>query len=394
MIALLALLTAVKLVLAASVGGTADIPQQLEQARAWLSGRDVFDPQNTGSNPSFFPPGHYALAAAAVWIAEATGTSFAFWIKTPAILADFGVALLLWRIPIGGPKAALAYMVNPLSLLLSVYHGQVHTVAVAAGLFALWCVVQDRFVAGAALLAVAASVRQHLAVLIVPAVLRAGRDRALGIAVFAVLMLGVNLSVLSSDHPLRILAPTWSYGTWGYTIPLAQAPRVLALAGLPDNGVLASVNATIVTYGASVYWVWAAVFTLRAWWRPDPDLWRTALLFFVGFYTISPGFGVQWLIWALPFWLLVNVREALLYSALGGLFVGLMYRAWGFSARYGVASVTENLHALSTGDLLLYLAAGAMGLLTWIFCARAAWRLAWPEPAVARNLRLAGQTLP
>ena len=96
----------------------------------------------------------------------------------------------------------------------------------------------------------------------------------------------------------------------------------------------------------------------------------------LGIYSVSPGFGVQRLIWAVPFWLIDNPREAIGYSALAGAYLAGSYWQWSLNAKYGVGSITANLDLLTWGDLAGVFLVGAIGFLTWVYCARAAWRLA------------------
>ena len=84
---------------------------------------------------------------------------------------------------------------------------------------------------------------------------------------------------------------------------------------------------------------------------------------------------MQWLVWAVPFWLVVNRREAMRYSLLAGAFLAGCYWQWGLNEKYGVGSLTAHLNQLTTGDLVGVLLVGAVGLLTWLYCARTAWRL-------------------
>jgi len=137
-------ITAVKLAMAAVWGWTADIPQTEAQARAFLLGGDLLDPAVTGHNPSFFPLGHYLIAAGCALASDATHLPFAFLIKVPAILADLAIASWMRTIPKTGNTGALLYLLNPVTWLLSVYHGQLHTVAVAAAWCAIWLAEERR----------------------------------------------------------------------------------------------------------------------------------------------------------------------------------------------------------------------------------------------------------
>jgi len=207
-VAFLLAATAAKLVLAVFAGGTLDVQNQLLQARAWARGGDMLDSETVG-NPAFFPTGHFVIVRAALAAAELSGTPFAFWIKVPAILADLGVALLLLRVPAAGAAAALLFMANPVTLLLAVHHGQVHTVAaaIAAAIAALALALAERGLprSAAVVRALAASVRQHLAALVLP-LLRATRgDRLQAAALFAAVLFVVNAPLLlGSEHSARI----------------------------------------------------------------------------------------------------------------------------------------------------------------------------------------------
>ena len=370
--------TAAKLALAAVVGSTADVGQTLAGARAFVAGRDVLDPGSTGGNPLYFLMGHSYIAAACLLVAQTLGLSFAFVIKTPAILADLLIVGLLATVSGGGAGAALLYLLNPVTILLSVYHGQVHTVAVAGAVLALWLAERGRSMASAFVLALAATVRQHFAVLIVPLWMGSGARRALTFLGFAFTLLLLNVPLFASAHPGRVLMPMSNTGLWGYAMIVRHGPRVLALAGLSGvEATLAPLDRGLETYGPALYWIWTIVFVVWVWWRRVEDLWRAALVYLLGFYAIGPGFGVQWLIWAVPFWLVVERRQAVLYCVLAGSYLMGSYWQWGLNAKYGVWSVTANLHVLSRGDLLGLILVGALGFFTWAFCARAAWRLAW-----------------
>ena len=159
----LVVITLIKLVLAAFWGWTNDIPQTLAQAEAFLYSPHLLRP----AAPSIFPLGYYLLETAPLVASLWTGLSYAFWLKVPAILADLLIALTLRAMPRGGEWAAFLYMANPVSFLLSVYHGQLHTAATAGAILALWYAERHRAVASGVALGLAASVRQHFGILIV-----------------------------------------------------------------------------------------------------------------------------------------------------------------------------------------------------------------------------------
>lgn len=381
MIVFLLLATLAKLALAAIAGGTADIRQYLQQAQAFLAGADVFDPANTGNNPSFFLVGHYALVSLVALVANATGIPFGFWVKVPAIVSDLAVCLVLRRASPAGDLAATAYMINPVTLLLSVHHGQIHSVATAIAVWAYSRAVGGHALQSGLLLGFGASVRQHFAVLVVPLVIRLSAQRARLIAGLVGVLVLVNLPLLASSYAWRFTTPASTPGIWGYSIPLLHGPRVLALAGFEVAQPVAASADVLASHGAVLVWAWTLAFVAWSWRRLEADPWHAALLFLVGIYTVTPAFGVQWLVWALPFWLVADPRGAMVYGALAGVYLIGTYWVWTFPARYGVRSITANLGVLAPADLALYLVVGALGIVAWLYCAATAYRLVRTRPA-------------
>lgn len=373
----LLVITGAKLAMAALVGSTADVLQMRLAGEAFLAGKDLLDPANTGGNPTYLLLGHSFLSGASLLVARVTGLSFDFVVKLPAIISDLAVALLLRSTPGGGDRAALVYMAVPLTVLLSAYHGQLHTVALVGAVFALWLADRQRLAVGGLMLALAASVRQHYAALIVPLVRTAGSSRIATLLTFVGALTLLNSPLLGSAHPDRVLQPISNYGLWGWTMIIQHGPRIITLAGLGGvESALVSVNRVLEAHAPWFNWLWTAVFVVWVWRRPEASRWRAALLFLLGIYAVSTGFGVQRLIWALPFWLVVNIREGIVYGLLGSAYLAASYWQWGLNTKYGVESLVANLRLLTPGDLIGVLLVSALGFVTWAYCTRAAWRLA------------------
>ena len=369
--------TAVKLLLAAVLGSTVDVLQIRSAGEALLAGRDLLDPASTEGNPTYLLLGHSLVAAASLAVANALGTSFDLIVKVPAILADLGIAWLLRTLRRGGDRAALLYMLNPLTVLLSAYHGQLHTVAVLGTVATLWLTERQRPIEAAIVLALAVSVRQHVAVLLVALLARVRERRRAIVVAFGLALVVVNAPLLVNPHIDRVLAPASNYGLWGYAMVVQHGPRLVRRLGIADvEWVVRPLNRALEHYGAGLPWLWAAVFVAWVARRRPDDLWRSTLLFLLGIYAVGTGFGVQRLVWALPFWLVVDRRGALAYSGLAGAYLAATYWQWTLNAKYGVGSLMASLHLVRPGDLAGIAGVGALGLLTWAYSTRMAWRLA------------------
>ena len=373
----LIIVTVVKIVLAAVLGGTADIRQTYSQAQAFLSGMDIYDEISTGG-PAFFPIGHYLLASASLLASNLLGLPFAFIIKVPSILADLLIAFLLRSLSNGGNHAALLYMLSPVIFIISVKHGQLHTVAVLFAVFCLWLADRKRFDLAALALIISASIRQHWAILIIPLAAKHGKKGLMLIVAFSGLFLLINTPlVFNSNSPGNIFQPTWTYGSWGYSVILIQGSRVLNLFSISGNmPIVDSLNDILMTHGSMIYWVWSIIFSILVWLHRDVDLWDLALLFILGIYILSPGFGVQWLVWLVPFLMVYNQRSAIHYSIAAAVFVGAQYWwQWGLNAKYGVSSITQNLSLLTINDLIGLVLVGALGVLIWAYLVKIAYGL-------------------
>lgn len=378
LIPFLFIITAAKIFLSFHWGHTADIDIMRASAETFLSGRDIFDPANTLKSPVHLPIGHHLIVGAALLMERAAGVPFSFAIKLPAVFSDLFVALLLRTESRQGNRASLIYMLNPVTFLLSVYHGQLHSVAAAGAFAAAALAIRGHAGAGGLLLGLASSIRQHFLLIALPLLpLRTpARSSVRFLSALAATLVVVNAALLRYDGADRLSGPISSYGMWGYTMLLLQGPRVLELYGVSRMGdSFASLNGALRGAGSSMNLVWIAAFsllTLARTRRGAVDPWRWILLYLLGLYVFAPGIGVQWLIWALPFWIVVDPRAAAVYSGAAGTFIGGSYWQWTLNKKYGVYSMTANLRLLEPWELGGMMFVAAAGLLTWLLVAKTA----------------------
>jgi hypothetical protein len=359
--------TLVKLALAAFLGGTQQVVELRAQGETLLAGEDVLDPRRTANSPSFFPMGNHLIAAACVLVSRTSGIPFVVVIKWPAILCDMGIALLLAG---GGhARAGLLYLLSPVSLVLSVYHGQLHTVALLGCVLGLRLAGGRRQAGAGAALALAASVRQHFAVLL-PALARGSPAPGRLLLGFAVALLAVNAPLpWMGDWRASMLRPAINYGAWGYDMLLLQGPKLLALMGVTGAArAVSGINRALAANANLLALVWPAVFAVAALVRAPRDAWRAAFVYLLGVYVFTPGVAVQWLIWAVPFFLVLEPRQARVYTVLATAFILGSYWRWTLNAAHGVYALTLHLDVLSRAELAGVVLVGALGVATWAFC--------------------------
>jgi hypothetical protein len=193
----------------------------------------------------------------------------------------------------------------------------------------------------------------------------------MSIMVFFVVLILSNIPLFSSTHIKNVFVPVSNYGLWGYSMILNHGPRLLSLAGFNRvESLMTPLNNALELYGPGFYLIWALIFSIWYWYREPENEWSAGLFFLLGIYTIGTGFGVQRLIWVVPFWLIVSFRQGTIFCILASIYLIGSYWQWTLNDKYSVVSITQNLDVLKVCDLFGLIIVGMFGFLTWAYCAR------------------------
>lgn len=305
------------------VGAGYDIESFHLVTDALLSGREVYTAV-LGRHP-YLPFQMYIMGVMAA-LSQATGLAYVVAIKLPAILGDIALTALIYKaIAAGGSRKetaaylAILYAINPVSLLVTAYHGQFE--AITLFLLALswyfWEFGRRIRSSGASLgLAI---LNKTWPVVFLPIVLLRLHNRrsqliyltlAAGIPIIAVL---AYLIIFNAD-PMPMLRRALTHrGVAGYWGPGAvlfpAAGRFPPIQPLADWLLLAR-NWLLV--GGIVYALWVT----RAQSALDATL--TVLLCL---FVLTVGFGIQWLVWLVPFALLAGEDRWLKVYSLAATFM-------------------------------------------------------------------------
>src|SRR5437867_4443188 len=128
----------VRVVPAAFFYGTSDVMAWELLGQLLLNGENFY-----GTELHNWPP-LWIYFLAGLWLVHAaSGLPIAFLVKLPPIAADAGLAVLLYRTGVrrgwsrrGAALAGLAYALNPISILISGYHGQFDSLMIATAYLA------------------------------------------------------------------------------------------------------------------------------------------------------------------------------------------------------------------------------------------------------------------
>lgn len=262
--------------------------------------------------------------------ANRDGQTFAFLLRLPGIVADFGTVLaLLWlRRKTGQPPwwAIAVLALSPVSLMVSGYHGNVDSVLVLAlTLAGCACVARRPELCG---LALAGALQVKIVpLLFVPAFFfwwwQQGRARLFVMTAALVTLAGWIVPLVAVPGPFlkNVLAYPSFWGTWGITLGL----RGTGLAMFQQLG-FERQSAAQFAVGLLLKAVIVSATLLLAWRRrKENEVLATIALTWLVFFAFAPGFGVQYLVWLAPFAACLSARWFLALTAASSIFLFRFY---------------------------------------------------------------------
>jgi hypothetical protein len=295
---------------------------------ALVGARTVDDPLHTyGGDVLYpYPPGYLPWLAAASELSRTTGESFSTLAHLLPILADVALAVAVY-VYLGWRRATesmrtlgfAAVMLGPAFIAISGYHGQMDGVAILPGVLALMAWERrpqsNRAIESGILVAIGGLIKSVPMLLVLP-LLSSARSVREGLklvvsagAVFGLVCLPFFLA--EPDGYRRVLSYTGVPGRGGISVltdPTFAAERrtdpVLATVGHPNDLTdwISQHNGLITV----VVLIAVAAFLFR--YRPAPI--DGVVILWLAIFVFSPNFLLQYLLWALPFFLMAGyIRE-------------------------------------------------------------------------------------
>jgi hypothetical protein len=244
--------------------------------------------------------------------------------KVAPVLADVAITVLLGRLALGpaGRRIPLLYALCPVPLLVAGLHGQVEPVSLALGLAAL-LLARRQQAAGSGLLLGLAVATKTWPVLLVLGPLRELPVRRWWrlvlplVAVLVPLLLSIPAFLHDSLRAaIDVLASYRSYtGVWGWS-------GILSFSGHAGRGYTGPGVDTVQHVGTALAVIAVATAVIAFWRVGAVEVTAAALL---AFLAVTAGFGVQYLLWPIPFVLLLQRRTGLLFAVLASLYAAYVY---------------------------------------------------------------------
>lgn len=288
------------------VGAGYDIESYRLVTDALLGGREVYT-SVLGRHP-YLPLQMYVMGAMA-YLSQETGLPYVVAVKLPAVIADVALTALIYhaiRSTRGHPwsaYAALLYALNPVSLLVTAYHGQFESITLLLLVLSWWLWERRRATGSAAALGFAI-LNKTWPVVFLPVIFLRLRDWR-GRIVYSLIALGIPvlfvaayLVIFSADSAPMLRRALTHRGVAGYWGPgAALYPAAAAWPGLqPATDLLLALR----------NWLLLAGVLLSLWWtRRQPAL-EALLTLLLVMFVVTVGFGIQWLVWLVPFALLAG----------------------------------------------------------------------------------------
>jgi hypothetical protein len=269
-----------------------------------------------------YPPGYFGVVALTQWLANATSIPFQTLERLPVIAADLATAWIVarWLADRGErPRRCIAgaalIALNPLSVVIAGYHGQLDQVSTFLAVAGLWSwtrlpVSRRGYVAGA-LIGLAAAVKPAPAVVIVSllVVCTGLREAARLLLPFVAVLLGslAPWLIASWTATTTVLRYQGLPGIGGLSIVVQPRSATLWLSGaVPHaNAALTFLERHVDTITLIALAVATLVVAVR---RPSPE--TGGLMMLLPLYAVGVNLSVHYTVWMLPLLILVAPRIA------------------------------------------------------------------------------------
>jgi uncharacterized membrane protein len=310
-------------------------------------------------DPYNHPPFMIHVLKVLGFLADLAPLPFSFWIRLPAIIADVGSLWLLAKLKT--PRLMLLlFALCPAAILISGFHGNTDPVMVFFLLLSVY--ILERFnsdwLAGLAF-GMALNIK-IVPLIFIPAIffyLSKMKRRVVFFGVAMAVLFLASLPYILIDPILighKMLGYGSTYNRWGWPLILnfVFLPRgTLPLIGY-DSAILHRFLFSYSKYAILTFIV------LVSWLMNRRSANKPSLFFQYGviislFLTLTPGFGVQYLAWLIPFVIALGEFRTIFYYASSGAYLFAIYLSWSDGTFYFANSTTHQTPTLTVFALSL-----------------------------------------
>ncbi len=313
-------------VLLLPVGAGYDIDSFRLVGDAFLNGEEVYTSAAKGRHP-YFPLQMYVIGAT-TYLSSIMPLPFVTWIKLPAVAADVLVTAVIYKTfrRWGDSESAavfwaLLYALNPISVMVSAYHGQFDSVPVLLLLLSWFVWNFGRHVKGSATLLGFAILDKTWPIIFLPVVFIRLPDNRRRL-IYALISAGIPILFTAayvlfySSNPVPMLRRALTHsgvpGYWGVSA-LLYVPGGRWIDPEQVINLLLPVQRIVLLA--------AALFAL--WWTRRQSAQDALLTIMLSIFSITFGMGIQWLLWPIAFAIVSREKQWLKWYTIMG--TGMMF---------------------------------------------------------------------
>ena len=330
--------TALKLFLALTSSNTFDsiaFVEFLHRARE-AGDLGLYGFRGSYNNIFNFPPPMIHVIKTLGALADSTGVPFKFWLRALPSLADVGSFFLVWQLMATHKNLFILLLLLalcPISIVISGHEGNVDGLMIFFVLLSIWSVeLRKSTWWGGIAFGLALSVK-FVPLLWLPTFFFyipkvSSKAKCLAGAAVCFSLLSLPFLVQAPITIIRQLLGYGSiYGAWGFSkLAVMQFGQPNMLHPPYDPTGAHAVFAAILKYGL------IATICVVSYWmshRPNkPDLFIQCGIVVALFLFLTPGFGVQYLVWLVPFTIAAGLRATVIYHVIGSVYIALAFGHW------------------------------------------------------------------
>jgi hypothetical protein len=277
----------------------------------FLENREVYGNQQVHFSP---PPFALHILSFLHFISNVLKIPFiSFW-KILASIADIGVAILIYRLSISvfkrtrfkSKQLSLFYLFNPIALFISGYHGQQESVWLFLVLLSFYLIKVNKKYHFSAIAAATALAYKLPALLLIPPLLillpSKKRQVVFTVEILLVFILSLLPELITSQKGLitQVFLYGSTQGIWGI-------PLIAQLFQIRDIKII-SLLLMLIIYSFIIA-IWLLTYVLK-----NKNYLSVSLTILSIFFVFTPGFANQYLLWPLPFLILLHSRFVKWYT--------------------------------------------------------------------------------
>lgn len=283
--------------------------------QSWnIVGRQTFEHQSIYPDIAllrhpYLPVALYILSIGK-WLAT-FGLNFEIIIKT--LFAFFDALIILLLLKCKDKKAAAIYAFNPVSIMITCIQGQFDSIPLFFLFLSYFSLEKKKYKQFAVWGSLAVAIKTWPAIFLIPGYIKARKWKLLVISAILPFISVAIYAVVFKTSLMDIIKPPLLYrGVYG----VFGSGLIVELI-IKNQLVLKIISALFL-----LSFLFITLITRKRKWQEQLSL---LMLFF---FVFSPTFGMQWIMWPLPFFLLTNRKESIGYIILSFVYLTLLYIQW------------------------------------------------------------------